>query len=323
MKKENENKIKEKIFNITQGFLSNPPLIIWGSGATIPFGLPSMADLNETLKEKIEDFDDENSNLETELEKEKYKERIPQIKKVIWDKVNNADDSVLQKIVENNNDDLHSIKLLIEKFIDAHPQVVNIVTTNYDRVLEHLMSYYNIKFTDGFDGKTLSTFEESQFREKNIVNLIKVHGSLNWFDIGGESRYSSCTLKNDNPKMIAPGKNKYKEAYDPPYRELIQKADDLIGQSSSFLVVGFGFHDDHLTPKIINKINQGISIVLITKEISESSFKALEKAKKYILFEEEGRDKTKVIYKENDSAEKKEKILEGSFWKLNKFMEII
>ena len=323
MKKENENKIKGKIFNITQGFLSNPPLIIWGSGATIPFGLPSMADLNETLKEKIEDFDDENSNLEIELSKKKYKEIMPQIKKAIWDKVNNADDSVLQKVVENNDDDLHSIKLLIEKFIDAHPQVVNIVTTNYDRVLEHLMSYYNIKFTDGFDGKTLSIFEESQFSKKNIVNLIKVHGSLNWFDIGGDSRYSSYTLKNDNPKMIAPGKNKYEEAYSSPYRELIQKADNLIKHCSSFLVIGFGFNDAHLTPEIIKKIKQGTPIVLITKEISESSFKELERARKYILFEEEGGGKTKVIYKENDSAEKKEKILEGSFWKLNKFMEII
>ena len=323
MTKEDENKIKEKIFKITQKFLKNPPLIIWGSGATIPFGLPSMADLNETLKEKIEDFDDENSNLEIEISKEKYKEIMPQIKKAIWDKINDADNFVLQEIIEHNNDDLNSIKLLIEKFIDAHPQVVNIVTTNYDRVLEHLMSYYNIKFTDGFDGKTLSTFEESQFREKNIVNLIKVHGSLNWFDIGGDSRYSSYTLKNDNPKMIAPGKNKYEEAYSSPYRELIQKADNLIKHCSSFLVIGFGFHDDHLTPKIINKINQGISIVLITKKISESSFKALEKAKKYILFEEEDGGKTKVIYKENNFAEKEESILKGSFWKLNKFMEII
>ena len=313
----------ETIFTITQKFLKNPPLIIWGSGATIPFGLPSMSDLNKTLKEKIKDFNDENNNLETELGNEKYKARMSKIKKIIWDKINDADNFVLQKIIEDNNDDLNSIKLLIEKFIDVHPKVINIVTTNYDRVLEHLMSYYNIKFTDGFDGKTLSIFEESQFSEKNIVNLIKVHGSLNWFDISGESRYLSYPLKNDNPKMIAPGKNKYEEAFSPPYRELIQKADNLIRQSSSFLVIGFGFNDEHLTPKIINKINQEIPIVLIAKKISESSFKALGRAKKYILFEEKCGGKTKIIYKESDSARKEEKILEGSFWKLNKFMEII
>ena len=45
--------IKEQIFRITQNFLKTPPLIVWGSGATIPFGLPSMLDLNEKLREVI------------------------------------------------------------------------------------------------------------------------------------------------------------------------------------------------------------------------------------------------------------------------------
>jgi hypothetical protein len=31
-------------------------------------------------------------------------------------------------------------------------QVVNIVTTNYDRVLEYIMSYNDISFTDGIKG---------------------------------------------------------------------------------------------------------------------------------------------------------------------------
>jgi hypothetical protein len=173
------------------------------------------------------------------------------------------------------------------------------------------------------DGKVLSIFDETQFKDKEIVNLIKVHGSLNWFDINGEIRFLYSISKDETPKIIAPGKNKYQEAYNSPYRELIQKADNLIKVASSFLVVGFGFNDEHLTPKIKAKVQKGTPIVLITKTVSDSSFKELEKAEKYIFFEESESGKTKVVYKENSSVDKKEIELEGDLWQLNNFMGIL
>jgi len=114
-----QEEILENIFKIVQTFLKNPPLIVWGSGATIPFGLPSMRNLNEELKEKIDDFDKTNNNLEIELGKEKYQDKMPQIKKIIWEKVNQADISVLKKIISNNTSNFNGIKLLIEKFIET------------------------------------------------------------------------------------------------------------------------------------------------------------------------------------------------------------
>lgn len=319
----NQDEIRENIFKIVQTFLKNPPLIVWGSGATISFDIPSMWDLNEELKEKIEGFDTENDNLEIELGKEKYQEQMPQIKKVIWDKVNSADISVLERIISNNTDEFNGIELLIKKFIEAHPRVVNIVTTNYDRVLEYVMSYHNFPYTDGFNGKVLSIFNETKFKDKEIVNLVKVHGSLNWFDVDGEIRFLSSLSKDKAPKIIAPGKNKYQEAYSSPYRELIQKADDLIKTASSFLVIGFGFNDEHLTPKIKAKVKKGTPVVLITKKVSDSSYEELKDAEKYILFEESESGKTKVIYKENSTTDKIEIELEGDLWQLNNFMEIL
>jgi SIR2-like protein len=319
----NQVDIQENIFNIVQTFLKNPPLIVWGSGATIPFGLPSMRDLNEVLKKKIDGFNTSNDNLEIELGKDKYQDKMPQIKKIIWEKVNQADISVLERIISNNTIEFNGIKLLIEKFIEAHPKVVNIVTTNYDRVLEHIMSYHNFPYTDGFNGKILSIFDESEFKNKEIINLIKVHGSLSWFDVNGEIRFLSSISKDEAPKIIAPGKNKYKEAYSSPYRELIQKADGIIKTASSFLVIGFGFNDEHLTPKIKAKVKKGTPVVLITKKVSGSSYEELKDAEKYILFEESESRKTKVIYKENRTTDKIEIELEGDLWQLNNFMEIL
>lgn len=314
---------KENIFKIVQAFLKNPPLVVWGSGATISFGLPSMWNLNEKLKEVIEDFDSNNDNLEVELGKEKYKDIMPEIKQAIWQEVNNADKAVLNKITSNNTTDFEGIKLLIEKFLEAHPQVLNIVTTNYDRVLEYTMSYNGVHYTDGFNGKVLSSFDENLFKPKNIVNLIKVHGSLNWFNVDEEIRYVNSCFDGLIPYIIAPGKNKYQEAYNSPYRELIQKADNTIKEASSFLVVGFGFNDEHLTPKIKSQVKKGVPIVLITKQVTESTLEELKDAEKYIFIEEASNEKTRITYKANKSDQVQIEELEGNFWQLNQFIEIL
>ena len=318
-----KEEIKENIFKIVQGFLKNPPLIVWGSGATISFGLPSMEDLNNALKERIDGFDASNDNLEVELGKEQYQNQMSEIKQVIWNKINEADISVLEKITKDKSTSFNGIKLLIEKFVEAHPQVLNIVTTNYDRVLEYIMSFQSVSFTDGFDGKALSIFNENLFQRKNIVNLIKVHGSLHWFLVNGEIRYLHSNSDNYHPQIIAPGKSKYQEAYSSPYRELIQKADNVIKESSSFLVIGFGFNDEHLTPRIRTQLKKGIPLVLMTKKISDSTFEELKDAEKYLLFEELDNGKTKVIYKVSDSESRQEEELDGDFWQLIKFMEIL
>ena len=317
------DEIKDDIFKIVQVFLKNPPLVVWGSGATISFGLPSMWKLNEKLKTTITDFDTDNDNLEIELGKEKYQKQMPEIKKVIWNEVDKADRVVLDKITVNDTSAFNGIKLLIEKFIEAHPQVLNIVTTNYDRVLEYTMSYHDISYTDGFNGKVLSSFSENLFGAKNIVNLIKVHGSLNWFNVDGDIRYVNSCFENHEPQIIAPGKNKYQEAYNSPYRELIQRADNAIKEASSFLVIGFGFNDEHLTPKIRSQIKKGIPIVVITKKITSSTLEELKGAEKYILFEEKSDGITQVKYKNNKAEMEQVFELEGDFWQLTKFMEII
>lgn len=314
---------KGNIFKIVQVFLKNPPLVVWGSGATISFGIPSMWNLNKKLKEVIDDFDSGNNNLEVELGKEKYKDKMPEIKQVIWQEVNNADKAVLDKITSNNTADFDGIKLLIEKFLEAHPQVLNIVTTNYDRVLEYTMSYNGVHFTDGFNGKVLSLFDENLFKSKNTVNLIKVHGSLNWFNVDDEIRYVNSCFDGLIPQIIAPGKSKYQEAYNSPYRELIQKADNTIKEASSFLVVGFGFNDEHLTPKIKSQVKKGVPIVLITKQVTESTLEELKDAEKYIFIEEASNEKTRVTYKTSKFDQVQIEELEGKFWQLNHFIEIL
>lgn len=312
---------KSNIFSTIQKMLEKPPVIIWGSGATIPFGLPSMQDLNKTISEKVKSFDGSNNNLEEELGKDKYLELLPKIRQIIWDRINEADRKILSDLLANE-DKYKGVLKLIEKFLEPHPQNINIITTNYDRLLEYVMTYHNINFTDGYSGRILSAFNEDAFKDKNIVNLIKVHGSLNWGKINNEIRYIDVFNDTIEPVIIPPGKHKYRETHHSPYRELIQYSDKVIKKANSFFAVGFGFNDEHITPKITGKINSGTPIVLITRNITQTANEELKEAKNYVLLEKADTDKTRIrIRKEGKDIIQTS--LDNDYWTLTKFMEDI
>jgi len=313
---------EELLFRLVQNYLKKPPLIVWGSGATIPFGMPSMSDLNEILKDKLPEFDGTNNNLEKELGKEKYLKHIRKIRGFIGDAICKSDLNALSKII-SKDESFAGIKSMFDNFYAAHPHKLDIVTTNYDCILEYMLSYNQYSYTDGFTDKKLSLFNDSLFRNRDIVNVIKVHGSLNWFDIDGDIRFLSADDDTGYEReIIPPGKNKYQEAYKPPYRELIQKADSCIKSAQSFFAVGFGFNDEHLTPEIIRKVKEGIPIVLITKKVTTTTHAELKNAQKYIFLEEADKNRSMITYKRDNIEGEKTFIIDGNYWELTKFMNI-
>jgi hypothetical protein len=317
MKKSSEK--QNDFFDFAQKILKEPPVVIWGSGATIPYGMPSMFDLNQKIGEKVKDFNPSSGNLEEELGKEQYSKILPGIRKIIWEEIYTADMNAAHKLVDEPSQ-FEGIKQMFEKFVEPEPKLVNIITTNYDRVLENVMSYNDIAFSDGFTGRIFSSYNEKNFKSMNSVNLIKVHGSLNWTLIHDDIHYWPDIEKYD-PVIIPPGKNKYREAFKSPYRELIQKSDSVIEAAKSFLIVGFGFNDEHLTPKIIKKIKAGTPLTIITKKITDTTEEVIKKAQYYLLLNEESTGKSRVRIKEKRRDEIK-KVINSEYWKLQKFMEI-
>ncbi|MDE0518547.1 MAG: SIR2 family protein [Bdellovibrionales bacterium] len=315
---------KIEVFTLIQRFLKNPPVIIWGSGATIPYGLPSMDDLKKSLKSELGDLGT-SANLETELGKIDDINKIDIVKKIIRNEVSKKQLECLKKAIQNMNY-FKSITDMIKKFYDIHPRKIDIVTTNYDCILEYALSKSDYNFTDGFTGKPLSNFHSTAFGKKEIVNLIKVHGSLNW--LSDENSNTFCLpyeyeFENLKYTMVLPAKErKYYETFiKEPYRTLIGKSDDVIENANSFLVVGFGFNDEHLTPKVDSKIKTGTPIVIITEKATDSCMQKLNNAEQYCLFEKD-KNETKVMFKKNNSPKKSLK-LNGNYWKLNKFMEVL
>lgn len=316
---------QERLFSIAQKFITSSPLVVWGSGATVPCGLPTMQDLAEHLRSTVAPDLKDSGNLEKELGDEKYEGRIDEIRQEIWNKVVEADIKVPDKILDGNDEYLNSIGELMGKIYAAHPQVVNFVTTNYDRVLEYVAAKNGYLVTDGTNMSTLSTFDERAFDHNKMVHVVKVHGSLSWFSVDGEVRYSSRGLFHREPIIIIPGKRKYRDVLQIPYRELIRKSDELIAKAGSVLVVGFGFNDEHITPGLVKKVKHGVPVVVVTKNITEDCRRELSVATRMLLIENDESCKgyTRVTYRNQPETDDVVFSVSGEYWKLNKFMEAI
>lgn len=309
------------IFSTIQSYLKEPPLVIWGSGATIGFGLPSMSKLKDEIGYSIPTFDKTCTDLEAELGKDEYEASLPEIRKVIRAVVFREDIKAKEQLLRCP-DRFEGIRRLTSFCYDPHPKVMNVVSTNYDRILEYVWGYYGFRYTDGFEQQELSLFDESRFQDKGIINLMKVHGSLDWFNVDHEIRKLSTDFAFD-PVMIPPGKNKYRTTHHSPYRELMQKSDDAIKKAPSFLVVGFGFNDEHITPLLSKKTKNGTPIVVVTKKVTATTEQQLEKAKKVIYIEADTdltQSRIRIIENGNTLSETVE---EGQFWTLNTFMDIL
>ena len=311
----------DEIYQTIQEYLKVSPLVIWGSGATIGFGLPSMSKLKDEIGKAMLTFDKTCTDLEAELGKDKYEADLPKIRKIIRNVVCDADIKAKEQLLKNS-DDFEGVRRLTKFCHDPHPKVMNVVSTNYDRILEYVWGYNGLHYTDGFEQHELAEFDENKFCDKDVINLMKVHGSLDWFEVDHEVRKLTTDFGYD-PVMIPPGKNKYRTTHNSPYRELMQKSDDAIKKASSFLVVGFGFNDEHITPLVGKKTRNGTPIVVVTKEVTSTTEKELEKAKK-VIYVEAASDisKSHIRIFENGTL-KSDTIEDKDYWKLNSFMDIL
>ena len=116
--------------------------------------------------------------------------------------------------------------------------------------------------------------------KKNIINLLKLHGSLTWEREGSVIRRKE-KKEITNPLMIFPSSNKYMQSYEEPYFELFTKFQELLKRPNTLLMTaGFSFADNHISQMIIQAIlhNRGLATLISDYCISQdnSNWKRLE-----------------------------------------------
>lgn len=163
---------KEQIFIEIQNIVSKNPVLVIGSGASVPYHIPGMDSLATTLKnffsshtyvnpdstKAVREFIENLNNgmgLEEGLLKTKATDEVESdIVRNVWNLVWQADKEVYMRLL--NNEDL-ALRPLLDYLVYKDPtKICNIVTTNYDRIIEYAAcqtdAYINTGFTPNIVG---------------------------------------------------------------------------------------------------------------------------------------------------------------------------
>lgn len=320
-----------------QKYLENNPLVILGSGGTIPYGLPSMSEIAEELcrkpsiDETYEKLCSKLSNgldLESAINDVNLSEKASLfLRESVWNYINTKDLIYLKNIEPNN-----SITKLINKLFQSSLNKCTIITTNYDRLIEYSADIANATSITNFEGTLIRKFESIDKHIKNkrirarnkLVEIWKVHGSLDWFEAQNEVFISYPLSReipdNHIPLIIPPGKEKLTTTHKEPYRTIITNADNSISNATCYLCIGYGFNDEHIQPKIISGIRENKKpIVILSKAMSDNCRSLIVDSliTKYVIIEQFDENNSLI------SMPKKEPFtVEGRYWSLNDFLNI-
>lgn len=337
---------KEDIYKQLQAWTNNIPLIILGSGASVPFSLPSMWVLGEHIKNSINFTDsndhkqfaefiiefDKTGDLESTLTKLQLKPNVlAEIVNKTWELVNKADLEAYEHFIKKDVD--FPLANLLKYFLNTAGKKVSIITTNYDRLAEYASSIAKAIICNGYSQNLIGHFSNS-IQSNNLaslkgykgqVNIWKVHGSLDWFKSKEDENIqlpNRQTIPQDySPLIVTPGLSKYSETHNEPYRTIFTQADTEIEHANGFLCIGYGFNDIHVQPKLIAQIKNKKPIIVISKELTPKTKQSIinNKCQNYMLIEEANLKDTRIF-----SSKFGEVTIEDTcYWELGEYLKLI
>lgn len=328
-----------------QDWTNKIPLVILGSGASVPFGLPSMWTLGEHLKNTLS-FDNDCDNRQLEAFKESLEEHqdlekallaiqlndnvLRAVIKSTWELISEADLKAYEQFILNGKE--VPLVILMKHLLLTTQRKLSIVTTNYDRIAEYSASISEAFICTGYAQNYIGHFSDSIHTNAlaNIkgysgqVNIWKVHGSLDWFETPTKENIH-LPLRNNIPQdykplIVTPGLSKYAETHNEPYRTIFAQADTEIQNANGYLCIGYGFNDVHVQPKLIQQI-KAKPIIVITKKLTPKTKETIIDGgcKNYVLIEEHNSTDTKIY----SSSQGEHIIKDASYWNLAEYLKLI
>ena len=164
-----------------------------------------------------------------------------------------------------------------------------VVTTNYDRLIEISAEEAGLGVDTMFVGHFAGALDEQesrlsfcrevtlrgkmvQYRYRPRVNVFKPHGSLDWYHRDGKPVCYSGDISS--PRLIiTPGLNKFRNGYESPFDKHRERANSAIDRAARFLIIGYGFNDDHLQTHLTPRIRSGIPTLLLTHTLTPNAIK--------------------------------------------------
>lgn len=333
-----------------QGWFTQGLVTIVGSGMSCACGLPSMADLADALCqqiparasgndlktwEKIDSALKSGGSLESTLGQITVDSSLLHLIVAITADVIGKKE--IPALLTQANGELPPLSRLI--LLVATPGLRSvIITTNYDRLIEFAAERALVGIDVGFHGQYWGTYDHAisrdmfwtgkQSSKRNLIrkqyrphiSLHKVHGSVDWYDSLGKPIRSCVPL--DLPRlMVTPGCSKYRKGYDLPFDGIRDRANTEIDQATHYLILGYGFHDDHLETHLRKQIEEGKRCLVMARTLSKNALEIVQANANVIALERTvsaGEEGTRIWRGPNETILKS-----MALWNLDTFLKEI
>ena len=272
-----ESEAQKLVLKIANDCIKEVPVLVVGSGASAAYGIRGMSGLSEYLiqhvrpsAEDVGDWDAFRRKLTAYADLEKALQEVTmssgllsRIVAVTRQMIVEDEQQVFSEILEKGQS--LALEVLTRYLFRTIHMTLDIVTTNYDRLVEFAVCRGGYEAITGFShgdyrqfvGRSMSPRRGSRRAGGKVVNVWKVHGSVDWFeDPRGNVVGLAGHLKappSFTPQIVTPGLSKYRQTHDEPFRTVISAADRALSAARGFLCVGYGFSDDHIEPKLIDR----------------------------------------------------------------------
>jgi hypothetical protein len=299
-----------------QEFFVRSPLVLIGSGLSLGEGVSGMWHLSQHLKKelpqlvdsklleewnRIEDLIDQNIGFEDAMASlDQGSDLLPYIVSETTTLIGKDEKSIIESVVIKEKK--LAFSLLLRHLLHNQNELV-IVTPNYDRLIEVACESVGLEILTGFNGYYFGTHNPdsekdkvsiierrrglkggtgARFSLKKHAKIFKPHGSLDWYEVNGEvirSQYES----NARRLIITPGTSKFREGYQHPFDYHRELANRHIQKAKSVLIIGYGFNDEQLEVHLLNKLREGVPVLVITKELSSNAIRICDSLDNVIL----------------------------------------
>lgn len=282
----------DDIIKFIQEHFTDGLVLVVGSGLSVAEGMPGMPKLADYLKASASELEggdakrwseiavvlEANEGLEAALIKHAPSESLEAwIHKKVCDLLLPKELELIKAVVTGKQ------TLRLTSFLSRILKPANglpILTPNYDRLAEVACEMSGLHVDTTAIGHYAGAFDYTRSFMgscRGIVRrggmsildhfpraiVLKPHGSFDWYRNGDSAVRCSVALDAER-LIITPGVNKYKAGYEFPFDKHRELANDFINQAARFLVVGYGFNDDHLQKYLWKCIRNGTPTLILT-----------------------------------------------------------
>lgn len=332
------------IKSLLQNHLSDGLVIVVGSGLSCAEGMPGMGDLaNHIIKVAADNSTLSGSNnwatitesiknkgLEAAfLEHQLSQEMEQSIMAITANFLISSETKIIEEVVAGKK--TLRFSRLIPHLLKPNTGIP-IITPNYDRLVEVACEQGGLGVDTMFCGGYIGELNEKESRfslcreakkiSQNIylkyrehARVYKPHGSFDWYQ--KDSKPLRYLGNLELPRLIiTPGVNKFRNGYESPFDKHREKANRSIESASRFLIIGYGFNDDHLETQLKPAIKSGKPTVLLTQKISDNAENLIKESPSFAAFEQASNGEgTRFLSKECDIV-----LPESNFWDLNNYI---